>query len=237
VSSDKRFYGIYQGIVIDNQDPTGRGRITVQVPQVTGQAVTDWVDVCSTDGGSVVGSPVYGAFSDYTTQTIAANTAQVMQLGQTDESTGVSIVDGSKITFKYAGTYNLQWSGQFETSDTQTDDVSVWLRKNGVDIVGSTGLISIPNKHGGVNGHTIAGWNFVFTTAANDYYEWVWSSNSASVSIATYAAATVPTRPSTASLIVTATPVGNIFPNIGAIVWIMYIAGDPNFPVWMGVLK
>ena len=59
MSSDKRFYGIYQGLVIDNQDPESRGRITVQVPQVTGQAVTDWVDVCSTDGGSI--SPIVGS--------------------------------------------------------------------------------------------------------------------------------------------------------------------------------
>jgi len=51
MSSDKRFYGIYQGLVIDNQDPESRGRITVQVPQVTGSAVTDWVAVCSQGGG------------------------------------------------------------------------------------------------------------------------------------------------------------------------------------------
>jgi hypothetical protein len=50
MSFDKRFYGIYQGLVVDNQDPEGRGRVTVQVPQVTGQAVTDWVDVCNTGG-------------------------------------------------------------------------------------------------------------------------------------------------------------------------------------------
>lgn len=50
MSFDKRFYGIYQGLVIDNQDPDSRGRITVQVPQVTGASVTDWVDVCSQNG-------------------------------------------------------------------------------------------------------------------------------------------------------------------------------------------
>jgi hypothetical protein len=237
MSFDKRFYGIYQGIVIDNQDPEGRGRVTIQVPQVTGQAVTDWVDVCGNGGGLATSKPVYGAFSDYTTQTTTANTAKVINIGTTDESNGVSIVGGSKITFAYAGTYNIQWSGQFQNTDTQVHDASIWMRKNGVDMVGSTGLISIPTTHGGVHGHTLAGWNFVFTVAANDYYEFWWSTDDAKVTIEAYPAATAPIRPSTASLIVTATPVGNISPLVGDAVWVMYIAGDPNFPVWMGVLK
>jgi len=234
---DKRFYGIYQGLVIDNQDPEARGRVTVQVPQVTGQAVTDWVDVCGNGAGVGANKAVYGAFSDYTTQIATANTATAMLIGTTDEANGVSIVGGSKITFAYSGVYNIQWSGQFQNIDTQEHDVSVWMRKNGVDIVGSTGLISVPSVHGGVDGHSLAGWNFVFTVAANDYYEFWWSTADAKVRIKTYAATTGPVRPSTASLVVTATPVGNISPNPGDAVWIMYIAGDPNFPVWMGVLK
>lgn len=237
MSFDKRFYGIYQGIVIDNKDPDGRGRITAQVPQVTGSSVTDWVDVCSQGGGLATSRPVYGAFADYTTQTITANTAQVMRIGQTDEANGISIVDGSKITFAYSGTYNIQWSGQFQNSHNQLQDANVWVRKNGVDLVGTTGLISIPNSHGGTPGHTISGWNFVFTAASKDYYEFWWSSDSSNVTIETYNAATGPTRPSTASLIFTVTPVGNISPAVGDAIWVMYIAGDPNFPVWMGVLK
>jgi hypothetical protein len=237
MSFDKRFYGIYQGLVVDNQDPDNRGRITVQVPQVTGSAVTDWVDICSTGVGTSTKGSVYGAFSDYTTQTIAANTAQAMQIGTVDEANGVSIVDGSKITFAYSGTYNIQWSGQFQNTDTQIHDVSVWMRKNGVDIVGSTGVFSVPNTHGGVHGHTLAGWTFVFTLDANDYYEFWWSTDDVKVTLQQYPISAAPVRPSTASLVVTATPIGNITPAINDAVWIMYIAGDPNFPVWMGVLK
>ena len=146
----------------------------------------------------------YGAFSDYTDQTIPANTAQAMTFNTTDAANGVTVVSGSRVTFANTGTYNVQWSGQFECADNQDQDVSVWLRLNGTDVTGSTGLVSIPAKHGAVNGHSIAGWNFVLNLTANDYIQFYWSATSALVSLQTYPAATSPTRPSTASLILTA---------------------------------
>ena len=158
----------------------------------------------------------YGAFSDYTDQyggggasPGVANTAAPFTFNTTDENNGVSIVGGSKITFAHAGTYNVQWSGQFNNTSNALQDVSVWLRKNGVDpgVVGSTGLISIPNSHGGTDGHIIAGWNFVFTVTANDYYEFMWSTSSNAVTVQTYAVGTSPAKPSTASLVLTVTPV------------------------------
>lgn len=157
---------------------------------------------------SIAAGPVgYGAFSDYTTQTATANTATVMTFNTTDEADGVSIVSGSRITFAHAGTYNLQWSGQFENADIQEHDVSVWLRKNGTDVPGSTGLVAVVSSHGGVAGHVLPSWNFVFTVAANDYYELWWSTTDTNVSIRTYPASTAPVRPSTASLVLTVTPV------------------------------
>ena len=55
-TEDKRFYGLYHGLVMDTNDPQNRGRIQVQVPQVTGSAITDWTDVCS-NGGNIVPLP------------------------------------------------------------------------------------------------------------------------------------------------------------------------------------
>jgi hypothetical protein len=234
---DKRFYGIYKGIVMDNVDPDSLGRVKVKVPQVTGDDVTDWADACSAGGGLMNPTPIYGAFSDYTTQSTTANTATAMRLNTVDEGYGIKVVSSTRITLSRAGTYNFQWSGQFQNTDTQLHDVSVWMRKNGVDIVGSTGLVSIPNTHGGVHGHSIAGWNYVMTGEEGDYYQFYWSTDDTKVTLQNYGTSTSPTRPSTASLIVTVTPVGNILPLPGESVWVMYIAGDPNFPVWMGVSK
>jgi hypothetical protein len=36
------YFGVYRGIVVDNNDPKGRGRLKLMVPQVSGQEVTEW---------------------------------------------------------------------------------------------------------------------------------------------------------------------------------------------------
>lgn len=38
--------GVYRGIVYANDDPDGRHRLRVIVPQVFGLAPTGWLDVC-----------------------------------------------------------------------------------------------------------------------------------------------------------------------------------------------
>jgi hypothetical protein len=149
----------------------------------------------------------YGSFADTTDQTAVANTATVMTFNTTDFASGISIVTSgglaSRITTATAGIYNFQWSGQFVNTDTQIHDASIWVRKNGADVVGSTGLISIPNKPGGVDGQGIYGWNFFFSLNAGDYIELWWSTTNAAVSIQAYPVGTSPTRPSTSSLVAT----------------------------------
>jgi hypothetical protein len=146
----------------------------------------------------------YGAFQSLVDQTIASTTtAYAMTLDTTDYTNGVYLSNSSRMNVRNAGIYNLQWSGQFENTDSQDHDAYVWLRKNGTDLVASTGLIAVPSKHGSVNGHTIGGWNFFIELAANDYIELYWSSDSTTVSLQFYAAGTSPTKPSTASLITT----------------------------------
>ena len=148
----------------------------------------------------------YGAFSDYTSQTIASTTtAYVMTFNTTDlGSNGVSIVSSSRLTVTTTGIYNFQWSGQFESDDNAPQDAYVWIRINGTDVVGSTGRIGLPaRKSAGDPFHTLVGWNFLLSLTANDYVELTWSATSTSISIKTYVAGTSPTRPTTASLIAT----------------------------------
>lgn len=164
-------------------------------------------------GGKYLNIP-YGAFQDFTDQTATANTATVMTFNTTDFSNGVSVVSNSKLTVAQAGIYNLQFSAQFQNTDTQLQDVSIWIRQDasgaGIDVPGSTGLVSVPNTHGGVDGHTIAAWNYFVSLNANDFVEIWWSTTSNLVSIQTYAAGTSPTRPTTASVIATMTFVSNL---------------------------
>jgi len=151
----------------------------------------------------------YGAFSSDQDQTATANTATLMTFNTTDFANDVSI-SSSQITVATAGVYNLQFSAQFTNTDTAFQDVYIWLRQNGVDITGSTGFVSIPNRHAGTDGHTIIGWNYFLSMAANDYVEIYWSVPNTAVSIQHLAASGTPTKPSTQSVVATMSYVSSL---------------------------
>ena len=136
-------------------------------------------------------------------QSPVANTAVPMYLNTTDFSNTVTIVDTTKITAANAGVYNLQWSGQFNNSDTTEHDLSVWLRINGVDVVGSTGFVAVVGSHGGTDGHSIVGWNYYIQLNAGQYVEIWWSTTNEKLTLECYGPSTGPTRPSTASVVAT----------------------------------
>jgi len=144
----------------------------------------------------------YGAFSSDQDQTAIANTATLMTLNTTDFANEVSI-SSSEITVVNAGIYNLQFSVQFQNTDTAFQDVYIWLRQNGVDIPGSTGFVSVPNRHAGTEGHTIIGWNYFLNMAAGDHIEIYWSVPNTAVSIQHIAASGSPTKPATQSVVAT----------------------------------
>ena len=159
-------------------------------------------------GGRFMNNP-YGAFQSTVDQTAAAaNTAYAMTLNTVDYANGVSVASNSRITVADAGIWNLQWSGQFQNTDSQLHDVRVWLKINGTVVTGSTGFISVPNSHGGVNGHSIAGWNYFVSLDATDYVEIWWETDNTAISIQAYPASG--NYPSTASVIATMSFVSNI---------------------------
>lgn len=168
------------------------------------------INISATSGSA--GSPgYYGSFYDVTDQFAAAiNTAYPINIGNTVESIGVSIVSGNRITIANGGTYNLQFSIQAVNTDSQINEIQIWLRKNGSDVASSNSIVSIPNKHGSIDGHLLPAWNFVFTAAANDYYQLMWSTDSTAVSLETIPAGTTPITPVSPSVILTVTQVVNI---------------------------
>jgi len=153
-------------------------------------------------GGRYVRFP-YGAFSSDQDQTAIANTATLMTLNTTDFSNDVSI-SSSKITVANSGIYNLQFSVQLENSNNAPQDVFIWLKQNGTDIVGSTGKVGMPaRKNPGDPFHSIIGWNYFVSMTAGQYIEIYWSTTSADVSIQYYAASGSPTKPATQSVVAT----------------------------------
>lgn len=165
-------------------------------------------------GGSLLQFP-YGAFSSDQDQSTTANTATLMTLNTTDFSNGGVTISSSKITTEIPGTYNLQFSTQFQNTDNQIQDISIWLRQNGVDIPGSTGFVSIPahkSAAAGDEAHQITGWNYYVEMQANDYIEIWWSTTNSTVTIQHYPASTGPVRPSTQSVVATLSFVSALYP-------------------------
>jgi len=158
-------------------------------------------EIMGNAGGRYLAFP-YGAFSSDQDQTTTANTATLMTLNTTDFANGVRI-NNSEIIVEYAGIYNLQFSAQFVNTDTAFQDVYIWLRQNGVDITGSTGFVSVPNRHAGTDGHAIIGWNYFLNMAAGDHVEIYWSVPNVAVTIQHLAASGTPTKPSTQSVVAT----------------------------------
>lgn len=147
----------------------------------------------------------YGAFSSNLTQTTTANTATLMTMNTTDFSSNVTL-NSSNITVEYAGIYNLQFSAQIENSDNKPEDVYIWLKQNGVDIPGSTGVVGIQARKD-VNdpNHDIKGWNYFLSMNAGDNVSIFWSTTQNTVTIPFYAASGSPTKPATQSVVTTLT--------------------------------
>ncbi|MFY7886412.1 MAG: hypothetical protein ACOVOV_16365, partial [Dolichospermum sp.] len=148
----------------------------------------------------------YGSFFDTSIQSITiANTGYVMTYNNTLESNGIFVSNGSRINFQNGGVYNLQFSAQFDKTDSGTDTIDVWLRQNGVNVPWSnTKLTSVGN-----NDKMVAAWNFMQSVVANDYLELVWSSNDIGFRIYSETGTTSPVRPGIPSVIVTVQQVMN----------------------------
>lgn len=157
----------------------------------------------SRSGGNAIQMP-YGGFKDLTTQTSTANTPKAITFNTTDYSNGVSMVAGQRITALVSGLYNLQFSVQVNNPSSQTDDVTIWIKVNGVDVPNSAGVVGTPFTHGSIDGHTVIGWNYLVPMLLNDYVELWWITTAGTTTLPTLPAFTVaPIHPAAASAIVT----------------------------------
>jgi len=169
------------------------------------------LEITGSNGKPKGSVPYYGAWQDNITQTAAVdNTGYAMIFRTIDLANGIAVVtngtDLTRITFAHTGIYNLQFSSQFQNTNAADKDVDIWLRLNGVDVPGSAGKVAVPSKHGAINGHIIVSWNYLLSVVAGDYYELMWSTESAAnVTMQFFAGASPP--PSAASVILTVTSI------------------------------
>lgn len=136
----------------------------------------------------------------------APTTIGIVLFNNTDYSNGVyASNDYSKIYFDYSGIYNLQISVQLLNFTTSEDNVTLWFRKNGVDIPASASVEQVNSKHGSSPGATILSLNLLVDVVANDYITVAWSSDTGNSVVATYPAGTSPVHPESPAIILTAT--------------------------------
>jgi hypothetical protein len=181
MSFDKRFYGIYLGLCVDNQDPENSQRIKLLVPQVLGGEFTEWASPCL--------PVVFNADHPDHKKHLASEVAALLQAhadhpvsGTTGGAT-VSTFGSHTHTFSYTATHTNNHTGK-------TPDSANFL-------------------------------DHAHETDYNEANKW----NDASGAAFDDAADTKEHTPHRG------------VPNLNQQVWVMFIAGDPNFPVWMGVLS
>jgi hypothetical protein len=74
---------------------------------------------------------------------------------------------------------NIQFSAQFDKTDSGDDKVDIWLSKNGSNVANTNTEMTLV----GNNGKHVAAWNLFVNAAAADYFELCWSSADANVFI------------------------------------------------------
>ena len=149
---------------------------------------------------------IYGVFVNTSSQyaTGLANTMILMSASTSVVSTqGITVVDGSKFTVLSGGTFNLQFSAQMDKSGGNAADITIWFRKNGVDIPNSSTYFLLANN----NSFEIVAWNFVDTLLPGQYFQICWSTTNQDVYIPYTIIGTSPTRPAAPSVIVTLTQI------------------------------
>lgn len=149
---------------------------------------------------------IYGGFSDTTSQAIVlANTPQTITLNTTDIVDGIYVGSPtSRVYCPASGIYNFQFSLALQSGNASSKTICFWPRINGVDVTNSATNLTIS----GSNTFLVAAWNFVLKMNAGQYFELVWASDDANVSLYYSAAQTLPyARPAIPSVILTVTQV------------------------------
>lgn len=182
------------------------GKLIVNIQGGGGSGVTGPTGPAGATGaGGALG--YWGSFWDTGKKTVASTTtAYGITFNNSDpQNNGVTVVDGSKITFQSTGVYNLQFSAQvFNTENNQEHEATFWLKKNGNNIPDTAGIITVTGKHSGITGAALPSWNWMLPLNANDYVELYWHTNSTNVLLDTLPEGTSPVHSVSPAVIFTA---------------------------------
>ncbi len=143
----------------------------------------------------------YGFFTNGTQTNPVANTANLVLLNNTGPSNGISVVNNTEVTVANAGVYTKLFTAIVSKTSGGTTDISIWLRYNGVDVIGSRQDLQLVNTLA----LTFVSGNFTLTMAAGSNIQMCWSSPDTTAVLSALPAAVTPTRPTGDSVKLTLT--------------------------------
>jgi len=184
---------------IGSTGPTGAASTVAGPTGPTGASITGPTGPTGATGATGSGGAIgnYGAFFDITDQT-GSTTAQVVAIASTSAAQNISLTSTGRIVIANPGTYKLTFSIQLQNTDNAIHYSDIWLKYNGSNYPDSNTRFYVPARKSSTEyGYTVATVDFIGTsTAANDYVELWWVTDSTLISIETLAAAgSVPETP------------------------------------------
>lgn len=120
----------------------------------------------------------YGSFYDSLTQEVASDQTSIgrpVLLRNTAEADGFSIVDNSKITAQYPGTYDFQFSFQFYNGGGggSGQTVEIWLVHNEQQVAHTNTRVAVNTN----SPYVVSAWDFILTIAAGDRVQIYWATD------------------------------------------------------------
>lgn len=152
---------------------SGYIKIGNEIIGYTAKTATSFVGITR---GVSSSSPTSHSIGDYVTQAQwnpALTPAQVI-LDETVLSNGVTLSGVGDITVVSAGTYNFQFSIQFENFGNDYGDVVAWFKLNGNNIPKSASYFTISQSHSSTPGAIIMTVNIFHTCSAGDIISLWW---------------------------------------------------------------
>lgn len=148
-------------------------------------------------------APEYISLTDSTATTaIPSGTALTLTYDTVEASNGMTLVGGSQITAAVGGLYEVSFSPQLEITSGTTNDMTVWLQKNGANVAKSASVVTLGNNAQKLFPYI----SLLINLNAGDYVEWLMTASATNGQVVTIpAGALTPVAP---ALIVTAKLIG-----------------------------
>ena len=136
----------------------------------------------NTGGGRFLTFPHIAAQDSTDQYATATNVATKVLWDTLDSGLGFTLNPNSTATPDNTGVYKIDYRLQFLNTSNQIYEAFVWMQVDGVDVLGSGSIFSVPNSHGGVDGALVAYSSVTFTVTGGQDVALYWATNLAATS-------------------------------------------------------